>query len=172
MFGARRRTEPERVPPKGLPALLALGAFIGVCLLVSAIGGTFTARSVGTWYQALHKPSFNPPDWVFGPVWFVLYVTMGVAAWMIWRRVGFDRSKAALRLFAIQLLLNLLWSLLFFGLRAPGIAFVELVLLAVGIAATIWAFWRIHRVAACLLVPYLGWVLFAGALNLSIWLMN
>jgi tryptophan-rich sensory protein len=172
MFGARERNAAIRQKPTGGRSVMALAGFVAACLLVGAIGGHFTASSVDDWYQTLAKPSFNPPDWIFAPVWTALYIAMGIAAWLVWRRAGFSGGKAAFRLFAIQLVLNLFWTALFFGLRAPGIALFEILLLAVGIAATIAAFRRIDARAAWLLVPYLAWVLFAGLLNGAIWAMN
>jgi len=172
MFGSRERKAAMRQRPTGGRSVMALVGFVAVCLLVGALGGLFTTSSVDDWYQTLAKPPFNPPDWIFAPVWTALYIAMGIAAWLVWRRVGFSGGKAAFRLFGIQLVLNLFWTALFFGLRAPGIAFLEILLLAVGIAATIAAFRRIDTRAAWLLVPYLGWVLFAGLLNGSIWAVN
>jgi tryptophan-rich sensory protein len=140
--------------------------------MVGAIGSLSTASSVDNWYRTLAKPPFNPPDWVFGPVWTVLYVTMGIAGWRIWRAVGLVGGRVALRLFATQLLLNLLWTFLFFGLRSPGVAFFEILLLAAGIVATIVAFRQIDKWAELMMVPYLMWVLFAALLNGAIWYLN
>jgi benzodiazapine receptor len=151
---------------------LALFAFVAVCLAIGAIGAAVTSTSVGTWYQLLHKPPFNPPDWVFGPVWTVLYVAMAVAAWRVWRRLGLHGGRHALSLFAIQLLLNLSWTVLFFGFRQIGVALVEIVVLFAFIAATAVAIWRADSVAGLLFVPYLGWVGFAALLNASLWHLN
>lgn len=173
MFGAEKReAAAARKQPAGWRAYLALAGFVAVCMMVGAIGGLSTASSVGSWYQTLEKPAFNPPDWVFGPVWTILYMMMGVAGWLVWRRAGFFEGRVALRLFATQLLLNLLWTFLFFGLRAPAVAFFEILLLAIGIAATIAAFRRIDRRAAWLMAPYLAWVLFAALLNGAIGYLN
>ena len=152
--------------------VFALGLFIALCLGVSALGGLATATSVGTWYQGLQKPPFNPPDWVFAPVWTTLYVLMGTAAWRIWRRRGVEDNRLALTLFAIQLALNLVWSFLFFGLQRIDLALLEIVLLLLAIAATIALFWPIDRWAAWLLAPYLLWVGFATLLNASLWILN
>lgn len=150
---------------------LGLLGFVGVCLVASALGGLFTASSVGSWYQNLSKPSWNPPDWVFAPVWTTLYILMGVAAWRIWLEVG-DSRRRALLLFGAQLALNVLWSALFFGLRSPLAALVEIWILFAFIAATTIAFARLSRLAALLLVPYLMWVGFAGFLNAALWWLN
>jgi tryptophan-rich sensory protein len=149
-----------------------LPAFIGFSLLAGVIGGFATASSVGTWYADLAKPGWNPPDAVFGPVWTALYVLMGVAAWLVWRSGGWSGARVALGLFAIQLVLNTLWSLLFFGLRSPGLALVEIVILWIAIVATLVAFARFSRTASWLMAPYLVWVTFATLLNFSIWRLN
>lgn len=153
-------------------SVLALGVCVAGCFAAAGIGGVATARSVGTWYQELAKPPFSPPDWVFGPVWTVLYLMMGVAAWLVWRRAGLRDGAAALTLFGVQLALNAAWSWLFFGFRLPGVAFVELLVLWAAIAATLVAFWRTTLAAGLLMVPYLAWVSFAAALNLALWRLN
>lgn len=149
---------------------IALLAFLAVCFAVAGIGGAVTATSVDTWYPTLAKPAFTPPDAVFGPVWTVLYAMMALAAWVVWRRV--DWQGWALYLFFAQLALNLLWSILFFGLQLVGLALVDIVVLVVLIALTTAAFWRVDRRAGLLLVPYLLWVVYASALNGAIWRMN
>jgi benzodiazapine receptor len=149
----------------------ALVVSVGICLLVGAIGGWVTATSVKTWYPALAKPPFNPPDWVFGPTWTVLYVLMGIAAWRVWRAGG-GRAGAALALFAVQLAANLAWSVVFFGLQQIGAAVAVIVVLEAAIVATIVSFRRIDRLAAALLVPYVLWVAFATLLNVAIWRLN
>lgn len=151
--------------------LLALGVFLVVCFAVSALGGAVTASSVGGWYQTLAKPSFNPPDWVFAPVWTLLYAMMAIAGWLVWRRAG-AASRAALGLFALQLVLNLGWSLIFFGAQAIGAALVEIGVLWLAILATLIAFYRIDRRAGLLLAPYLAWVSFATLLTASLWMLN
>jgi len=151
--------------------LLALGVFLIVCFAVSALGGAVTASSVGSWYQTLAKPSFNPPDWLFAPVWTLLYVMMAVAGWLVWRRGGPAR-RPALALFILQLALNLGWSLIFFGAQAIGAAFVEIGVLWLAILATLIAFYRIDRRAGLLLAPYLAWVSFATLLTASLWMLN
>lgn len=152
--------------------LLALLGFIGLCLAVAAIGGAVTATSVGTWYAGLAKPSFNPPGWVFGPVWTALYLMMAFAAWRVWRARGFAGARAALGAWALQLALNLGWSLLFFGARMIGAALAEIVLLLAAILATAFLFWRIDRLAGALLAPYAAWVAFATLLNAALWRLN
>ncbi len=126
----------------------------------------------GEWYASLAKPSWNPPSSVFGPVWTILYLLMGVAAWMVWREAGFSGARRALTLFIVQLVLNALWSYLFFGLQQPMVAFIEIIVLWCAILATILAFWPVSRTAGALLIPYLCWVSFASALNYQLWRLN
>jgi len=141
-----------------------------ICAALSAIGGAVTATSVGGWYQTLAKPAFNPPDWVFPPVWTTLFVCIAVAGWRAWRRPG--PRFPALAVYGLQLGLNLGWSILFFGLQSPGLALAEIVPLLATIAANMVLFWRIDRLAGLLLAPYLLWVAYATALNAAIWLLN
>jgi benzodiazapine receptor len=143
---------------------------VGLCLAVGALGGWITAISVKTWYPLLNKPGFTPPDWLFGPVWTVLYVLMGIAAWRVWRAGA--RTREALALFALQLALNLAWSVVFFGLHRIGMAVGVIVLLEAAILVTVAAFRRIDRLAAALLVPYALWVGFAAVLNIAVWRLN
>ena len=146
---------------------LSLLVFLVVCYAAAAAGGVATALGRGNWYESLHKPDWTPPDWVFSPVWTALYGTMAVAAWLVWdRRHG--EAFPALKLFAYQLGLNVLWSILFFGLRSPDAAAANIVVLWLLIGATTAAFFRIHRAAAYLMVPYWIWVTFAAALNFYI----
>lgn len=147
-------------------------ALVAACLAVGAIGGAVTATSVGSWYQQLRKPSFNPPNWVFAPVWTTLYIAMAVAAWRVWRERGLEGARFALSLFAAQLALNLGWSILFFGMRQVGLALIEILLLLAILVATTLAFRRIDGIAALLLVPYVGWVSFATVLTAAIWRLN
>lgn len=149
-----------------------LGAFLGLCLAVSAAGGWATAQSVGSWYQALHKPPFNPPDWVFAPVWTALYLMIAVAGWRVWRGCGLGGAAPAMTAYGAQLALNLGWSFLFFGGRMIGGALVEIVLLLAAILVNVAMFWRIDRAAGLLLVPYAVWVAFAGVLNFALWRLN
>lgn len=150
-------------------AALALAGWVSLCVGVGASASLVTASSVRDWYPTIAKPTWTPPNGVFGPVWTVLYVAMGVAAWYVWQTRRSPERRVALVLFGVQLGLNAAWSVIFFGLRAPGPAAVEIVLLWVAIAATIVAFRRIRPIAAALLVPYLAWVSFAAALNVAIW---
>ena len=159
---AGRRIEP-------LPLLVALA----LPLAVGAAGGVATTSSVRTWYPTLRKPPFNPPGWVFGPVWTVLYVLMGVAIYLVW--TGARRPSGRRRVVAwwsAQLLLNLVWSVVFFGRRAIGPAFGEILVLWLAIAATIRAAAEQRPAAGALLLPYLGWTSFAAILNGSIWYLN
>jgi len=126
----------------------------------------------GEWYASLQKPSWTPPNWLFGPVWTALYTMMGVAAWLVWQRGGFERRRTALRLFLLQLFFNALWSPLFFGMHNPGLAFVDLLLLWLALVATATAFWKVRPVAGALLLLYLAWVSFAGGLNFALWRLN
>ena len=149
--------------------ILGLGGWVLLCFGAAASGAVFMP---GEWYAALKKPSWNPPGWVFGPVWTTLYTMMAVAAWLVWKRGGFTAQRRALVPFLAQLALNAAWTPLFFGLHRPGLAFAEILLLWLAIAWTIVAFWRVHRVAAGLLCPYLAWVSFAAALNGTLWRLN
>lgn len=151
---------------------LGLVIALALCLGAAALGGLATAPRIDTWYATLAKPPWNPPSWVFGPVWTVLYVLMAIAVWLVWRREGWAGAPRALALFTTQLALNVAWSWVFFGARQPGWAFVELIVLWLAIGATAWAFWPHSRTAACLLLPYWAWVSFAGVLNFAIWRLN
>lgn len=151
---------------------LVLALFILVCLGVGAICASFTATAVDVWYPTLHKPSWTPPPAVFGPVWTVLYVLMAIAAWLVWRRRSVADTADALYLFTAQLAFNLAWSAFFFGLRSPGAALVEIVLLWGLVLVTLVSFWRIRPLAGALLLPYLLWVTYGVALNFAIWQMN
>ncbi|GIV57543.1 MAG: sensory protein TspO [Rhodothermaceae bacterium] len=133
------------------------------------VGSQFTPAD---WYASLAKPRWNPPGYVFGPVWSVLYLLMGIAAWLVWKQEGFEGARVALGLFLVQLVLNGLWSYLFFGQHRIDLAFVEIVGLWLAILATTIAFWRVRPLAGMLLIPYLAWVAFAGALNLQLWRLN
>jgi len=140
--------------------------------VAAAVGGLGTRAGLRDWYGQVAKPSWTPPGWLFGPVWTVLYAAMAVAAWLVWRAAGPGAATRALTVFAIQLGLNAIWPLVFFGLRMPGAAFAEIVVLWVAILATVVVFWRAVPAAGLLMVPYLCWVTFAAALNLTIWRMN
>ncbi len=146
---------------------------IAVCQLAGLIGALATMRSLSGWYVGINKPSFNPPGWVFAPVWTILYTLMGIAAWLVWRKgLANGTVKVALTLFLIQLVLNSAWTFIFFGARQPLYAFMEIiVLLAVIVCTMVW-FFRISTPAGALMVPYVLWVSFASVLNFSIWWLN
>jgi len=150
-----------------------LVAAIVVSELAGVVGSFFTAPSIPTWYVTLIKPEFAPPNWVFAPVWTILFLLMGMAAFLVWNK-GWERKnvRIALGIFGSQLILNTLWSIIFFGQQNPGLALLEIVLLWLAILATIIAFYKISRPAAYLLVPYILWVSFASYLNYSIWVLN
>jgi tryptophan-rich sensory protein len=152
---------------------LRLIGCIALCQAAGIVGGIFTAQSVRTWYVTLQKPSFAPPNWVFGPAWITLYTLMGIALYLVWQKTDeANVPRAVFIVFGIQLVLNALWSYVFFGLRSPLLGFIEITLLWAAIVATIILFWRISSTAALLLTPYLLWVTFAAALNFSLWRMN
>ncbi len=142
--------------------------------LILVFAASLTSVFVATdgWYAELNKPAWNPPSWIFGPVWTLLYVMMAVAAWRIWLRGGWSRQRIPLTLFLVQWALNALWTPLFFGLHLLGWAFAEILVLLVFILLTIRSFWTVDRIAAALLVPYAVWVAFASVLNFVIWRMN
>lgn len=146
--------------------------FLIICFAAVAIGGIVSGPATDGWYDTLVKPSWQPPAWVFGPVWTVLYLLMAIAAWLVWRPAGARSAAAPLSLFAIQLVLNVAWSWIFFYLQWPGWAVLELVVLWLAIAATTLAFYRRSKLAAALMLPYIGWVTFAGVLNFTIWRLN
>ena len=136
----------------------------------AAASGVFV--STGGWYEALQKPSWNPPSWLFGPVWTTLYVLMGIAAWLVWREGGWKVQGRPLRWFLVQWFLDAIWIPLFFGLHLPLLAFGEIVLLWFAIAVTARVFWRVKVMAGALLIPYLAWVSFAAILNFTIASLN
>lgn len=148
---------------------LGLVFWLAVSFSAALFGSQFPPAA---WYQGLAKPAFTPPDWLFGPVWTVLYAMMGVAAWQVWRDKGFSGAGAALALFVGQVILNGLWSFIFFGLQRPGLAFGEIILLWLAIGATLAAFWRTKPAAGLLLAPYWLWVSFAAVLNFYLWRLN
>lgn len=152
--------------------IVVLVVLVAICLAVGGIGGAVTASSVKTWYPTLNKPSFNPPDWVFGPVWTTLYILMALAAWRVWRAASWETARGPLVLFALQLAVNLGWSCTFFGMREIGLALAVLVILDLLVVATALAFDRVDRPAALLLVPYIAWISFATLLNFMIWRLN
>ncbi len=153
--------------------VLGIAIAVIVCELVGIVGAVFTAPAIPTWYASLVKPSFTPPGWLFGPVWTTLYALMGIAAFIVWRRgLAVAGVKAALLLFVVQLLLNALWSPVFFGVHSPSGGLAIILALWVAIVATIALSAGVSKAAAVLLVPYLLWVSFATVLNFSIWRLN
>jgi len=153
--------------------ILKLIASLVLCQLAGFIGYLATIPSIPTWYESLKKPFFNPPNWIFGPVWTGLYALMGVSLFLAWQgRKDNSQVKIALVFFFLQLISNALWSVAFFGLRSPLLGFVDIVLLWIAIFLTIQKFLRISRTAALLLVPYFLWVSFAVLLNFSLWVLN
>ena len=150
-----------------------LAASIIICQLAGFIGSIFTAASIPTWYAALQKPFFNPPAWVFAPVWITLFVLMGISLYLVWNKgIKTKGVKIALILFGFQLALNVLWSIIFFGLKSPLYAFIEIVMLWIIILFTILKFYSISKTASYLLIPYILWVSFAAVLNFSIFILN
>jgi tryptophan-rich sensory protein len=149
--------------------ILGLFGWVLLCFAAAACGALFMP---GEWYAALNKPAWNPPSWIFGPVWTALYAMMALAAWLVWQRGGFAAQRRPLGLFLAQLALNALWTPLFFGLRQPGVAFAETLLLWLAILATLLAFRPVSRTAVWLIAPYLAWVSFAAVLNLTLWKLN
>lgn len=153
--------------------VLRLIAAILICQAAGGIGSIATMSSIPTWYAALSKPSFSPPNWVFAPVWTILYTMMGVAAWLVWNK-GIDNPavRRALVMFVIQLVLNMAWTFIFFGAKMPFAGFVEIVLLWFAIVLTTIWFFRISIPAGVLMIPYILWVSFASVLNFSLWWLN
>jgi tryptophan-rich sensory protein len=157
---------------KGWNSLLMLVLFVGICLAAGAFGAFFTSGSVRDWYPMIRKPSWNPPSWIFGPVWTILYLLMATAVWLVWRRRDEADIKRALILFTVQLILNAAWSPLFFGLRNPLAGLLDILPLWAAILTTLIFFWRISPAAGGLLVPYWLWVSFAAALDFVLWKKN
>jgi len=153
-------------------SVLGLIGWVVLCFTAAGVGSSFTLPQIDTWYAQLEKPSFNPPNWIFGPVWSTLYLMMAVAVWRVWKNAGWTNAPHSLGVWCFQLLLNTTWSVLFFGLENPELAAVDIVVLWVSILITTAAFWRHDRLAAALMVPYLLWVTFAAVLNFSIATLN
>ncbi len=159
--------------PGKLKSAGVLITFILICFGVAWIGAQVSPGIASSeWYDQLNKPDWNPPGWLFGPVWTLLYTMMAFAAWRIWKLLGFTDGKKELSLFAIQLFLNGLWSQLFFNAQSPGLAFAEILLLLTAIIATTIFFYKKDSIAGWLMVPYILWVAFATVLNATIWLIN
>jgi benzodiazapine receptor len=156
-----------------LRGVVKLVVSILVCEGAGLIGSAFTTPAIPTWYAGLQKPSFTPPSWLFAPAWITLYLLMAIAAFIIWRQGLSERGvRIALVIFLVQLVLNALWSVVFFGMQSPLYGVIVIVLLWAAILVTITRFARLSAPAAWLLVPYILWVSFAAALNISIWMLN
>lgn len=158
---------------KDMTKIVKLICSMAVCILIGFLGSFATRGSVTTWYADLSRPSFTPPDWTFGVVWPILYVMMGISAFLIWN-MGFDKTevKVALCIFGLQLILNGLWTPIFFGLHLIGLALVEIIMMWAAILLTIISFWKVSKPAAFLLLPYILWVSFAIVLNASLYILN
>ena len=153
------------------PARLA--ASMLACFAAAAAGSLFTYPSIGTWYAGLAKPAFTPPNWAFGPVWTALYILMAFSLYIVWNKhKGRPASRKPFAAFGMQLALNALWSVVFFGLRSPALGIAFIAALWLSILACIWLFWRIDKRASALLIPYLAWVSIASYLNFGVWVLN
>lgn len=164
--------QPTQAEDSTVKAAIGLAISITICFSAAFLGSMATNASVDNWYTEINKPQWNPPNWIFAPVWTALFLMMAVAAWLIWKQSGFTRSKMALGAFGVQLVLNVLWSVIFFGLQQAGWACVEIAVLWIAIAVTIYLFYRHSKLAAGLMVPYLMWVSFAAFLNFTVWRLN
>lgn len=145
---------------------------IMIPLIIGFLGSFFTSSSVDSWFTTINKPSFNPPDWIFAPVWTTLYILIGLSFYLVWRKNFGEERKKVIAVYSLQLLFNLLWSVLFFGLRSPLLGLLDIIILLVFIIANTIIFYKISRTAGYLLIPYLLWVSFASVLNFSIHLLN
>lgn len=158
--------------PRSAKSALALAGFVLLCLAVGGLGSILTTPGLEPWYAGLQKPSFNPPGWIFGPVWSTLYILMGYALWRIWSLDSNSLQLNAFKAFAVQLALNLCWSGAFFFLQSPGFGLIVIIALLTAIVTTMVLFFRLDRLSGALFVPYVLWVCFATVLNLSIFLLN
>ncbi|MGQ7791684.1 TspO/MBR family protein [Faunimonas sp. B44] len=164
---------PDLIPATDRRSLYALAGFVLVCFGIAAIGGAVTTPKIGGWYAALAKPDFQPPNWVFAPVWNVLYALIALAGWRVWRVRGMPlERRMAFRAYALQLALNLSWSIAFFGFESPLAGMAIILSLVTMIVCTIALFWRVDRAAALMLLPYAAWVGYATALNVAIVALN
>jgi tryptophan-rich sensory protein len=152
--------------------ILPLIGFILITFIAAFIGSLFTTPSIASWYRNLNKPSFAPPNFLFAPVWTILFFLMAIAAFLVWQNKNNPQTKKALTFYFVQLAFNSLWSIIFFGLHNPGVAFLEIIILWLLILLTLIKFYKIQKIAGLLLVPYLLWVSFASFLNLFVWLLN
>ena len=153
--------------------IIWLFTFIIICLIFgNGLGGYFTFISVEGWYQTLNKPNFNPPDWVFGPVWTTLYILMGVSVWLVWKEKESNTRSIGIKIFWLQLFFNVFWTYLFFGIQKIGLSLIEILFLILLIVINIRFFLKIKKIAAYLLLPYLFWVMYASLLTYNIWILN
>ena len=152
--------------------LAGLVIFLLACFIAAWLGSLATTPKIDGWYNELQKPSWTPPNNIFGPVWGFLYAFMALAAWMVWRRTSLVKPATPMILFILQLALNIAWSWLFFGMESPGIAMVDIVALWFLILATLIAFWKTTPISGILFIPYIIWVTYAAALNFAVWQMN
>lgn len=172
-----QENEPQEIRLPSAPTqIIGLFVAIMICFGCAAMGSSATTPQLADWFANLKKPTWNPPNWLFAPVWTTLFIMMAVAAWLVWRNSWqsdrWAKSRLALSWFGIQLALNVGWSVLFFGFQRPGFALIEIVILWLAIAITGYLFARHSKIAAILMVPYLCWVSFASVLNWAIWSLN
>jgi translocator protein len=152
--------------------ILKLIASVVISQAAGAIGSLFTVQNIPTWYAGLNKPSFNPPNYIFGPVWISLYFLMGIAFFLVWKKAETHNIRVPAALFIVQLVLNALWSILFFGMKNPALGFIEIIIMWIFIVLCILKFYPVSKTAAWLMIPYLLWVSFAAVLNFKIWMLN
>jgi tryptophan-rich sensory protein len=152
--------------------ILKLVASVILCQVAGFLGSLFTTPAIPTWYATLKKPFFNPPNWIFSPVWISLFILMGISLFFVWRRTDHPKFKIAFFFFFVQLIFNVLWSIAFFGLKSPLLGLIDIILLWIAILLTIQNFLKISKFAGALLIPYLLWVSFATLLNFSLWILN
>ena len=153
--------------------ILKLIISILICQGAGVIGSLFTSPAISTWYATIQKPSFNPPNWIFAPVWTLLFLLMGISLYLIWSKgFKYKETKIAIFIFFVQLILNILWSILFFALQSPLYAFIEIIILWFIILLMIISFYKVSKIAAYLLLPYIIWISFASVLNFSILIIN
>ena len=153
-------------------SILPLLVFILITLFAGFIGSLFTTPSIASWYAFINKPSFSPPNWLFAPVWSLLYILMGIAAFLVWQKRDNLKTKPALMFYGIQLILNTFWSIIFFGMHNPGLAFLEIIILWTFILITLIKFYKINKTSGILFIPYFIWVSFASILNFAVWMLN
>lgn len=163
---------PQTRTGQRLPASVSLIAWLAIAYVPALVGGLLMGQTDWQWYAELAKPTWNPPSWVFGPVWTILYATMGLAGWMVWRQPPTRARSAGLTAFGVQWVLNAAWTGLFFTLQRPDLAFYEIAVLWIALGMTVLLFAAVRKAAAVLLLPYFAWVSFATALNFTIWRMN